>query len=66
MTDLTIRLVAPPICRHLYAVHRVGRHLRPAIATAIEILQDAAATLARATAVPPPGASARSATTGQI
>jgi DNA-binding transcriptional LysR family regulator len=50
VTDLSIRPIAPPIARRLYAAFRKGADLRPSLATALELLRDTASAVGRSVA----------------
>jgi hypothetical protein len=63
ITDLAVRPIIPAVTRRLYAVLRREAHLRPSIATALELLADTATSVGRRVAAsasphrPPGGAS---------
>jgi len=50
VTDLAIRPIVPPITRRLYGVFRRDAHLRPSIATALDLLTDTAGSVGRSVA----------------
>jgi DNA-binding transcriptional LysR family regulator len=50
VTDLAIRPIVPPTTRRLYAVFRKNAHLRPSIATALDLLGDTAASVGQSVA----------------